>query len=83
MNRIRKMVARGFQIGNEVRDKLSPIHDFNAGVYIFVDNWRHPLGIKEDPRDLASSESFASCGSRRRQRYVSSERGPNPPLPPC
>jgi hypothetical protein len=51
---IRKMVARGFRIGDEVRGgKISPIRNFQARVYIFVDHYRHPLGIEEDTRDLA------------------------------
>ena len=53
-NVVSKMVAREFRVGNDVRsDKLRPIHNFQTGVCIFVDNKRHALGVEEDPGDLA------------------------------
>lgn len=53
-NVICKIVAWGFRIGNNIcSSKLHPIYNFQAGVYIFVDNYRYALGVEKNPRDLA------------------------------
>ena len=49
-----KMVAWEFCVGNDVRSgKVSPIHNSQAAVCVFGNHNRYPLGVEEDPGNLA------------------------------